>query len=174
VRGHDASGKPYVLLVDPTQRERPTDYYFDLNRRTGLHAGDVTHCYVTHEHGDHQAGLAYFPNATWCAAPGVAEALRGSDLIDGARVQAVQGEFLPGVCPIGLPGHTFTLHGLALVCGGKKVVVAGDAIMTRDHYRHATTEFEKDAALAAETIRALKIIADVVIPGHDNLIVNWR
>ena len=32
--------------------------------------------------------------------------------------------------------------------------------------------FEKDMAMAAETIRRIKRTYDVVIPGHDNLILN--
>lgn len=172
LRGADAEGRPYVLVVDPTLRESASDYYFDLNRRTGLHARDVTHCYVTHEHMDHQAGLAYFPDAVWCAAPPVAEALRDSPYIDGSRVRAVEGEFLPGVATLPLPGHTLGLHGLAFTHAGKRIVIAGDAVMTKFHYAHETTEFEKDRALAAETIRHLKRIADLVIPGHDNVIVN--
>ncbi len=159
--------------MDPTWRATASDYYFDLNRRTGLHYGEITHCYVTHDHTDHQMGLNYFPNAVWCAAPPVQAALAGSPHIDGARVQPVSGEFLPGLAPVALPGHTASLHGLAVRCAGRRVVVAGDAVMTGDHYAHETTEFELDAAQAAETIRMLKAGADVVIPGHDNLLINW-
>ena len=104
MRGTDAQGQPYRLIVDPTLREPPPDYYFDLNRRTGLHAADITHCYVTHEHMDHQAALAYFPGATWYAAAPVAEKLRGSEYIDGSRVVAVAGRVpawaaMPCLCP---------------------------------------------------------------------------
>lgn len=171
IRGTDAAGQSYVLLVDPTWRATASDFYFDLNRRTGLHADDVTHCFCTHPHADHQIGLGYFPNATWCAAPGVAEELRGSEHIDGARVQPVEGEFLPGVATIHLPGHTPTLHGVAFIFGGRRYVVAGDGVMTKTHFAEETTEFEKDAALAAETIRNLKASADVVVPGHGNVIL---
>jgi len=171
VRGTDAHGRPYRLLVDPTLREAATDYYFDLNRRTGLHAADITHCYVTHEHMDHQAALAYFPRAVWCAAAPVADRLRDSEYIDGSRVQAVLGQFLPGVYALPLPGHALSLHGLAFLHQGFRVVVAGDAVMTRHHWEHETCEFEQDAALAAQTIRLLKRSADIVVPGHDNLLV---
>ncbi|HHX64396.1 MAG TPA: MBL fold metallo-hydrolase [Chloroflexi bacterium] len=171
IRGCDAEGVPYALLVDPTLRSSASDYYFDLNRRTGLHARDITHCFVTHEHMDHQAGLNYFPNAVWYAAPPVAEALRSSEYIDGDRVVSVEGEFLPGVCAVPLPGHTYGLHGVAFVSQGLHCIVAGDAVMTRHHFARETTEFQKDAEMAAETIRHLKESADVVIPGHDNLII---
>lgn len=46
--------------------------------------------------------------------------------------------------------------------------------MTKNHFRDNTAMFEKDTAMAAETIRKIKETYDVVIPGHDNLILNDR
>lgn len=174
VRGRQADGSPFVLLIDPTLRLTPEDYYFDINRRTGLHAEDITHCFVTHSHYDHQAGLAYFPHAVWMAAESVAEELRNSPYLDGARVAGVTGEFLPGVYAVPLPGHVEHLYGAAFWSGGRRVVVTGDGVMTKNHFRDGTTMFERDAALAKETIRGLHAIADLIIPGHDNVIVNDR
>lgn len=174
VRGRDKEGNPFALLVDPTLRLSAEDYYFDLNRRTGLHPQDITHCFSTHAHFDHQVGLNYFPNAVWCAAKPVAEELRDSQFIDGSRVQGVEGEFLPGVAALPLPGHTPNLHGIACLCGGFRILIAGDGVMTRDHFREDTTQFGQDAKTAAHTIRKIKEAVDLVIPGHDNVIVQLR
>lgn len=174
VRGRQEDGKKFALLIDPTLRLCREDYYFDLNRRTGLHPEDITHCFCTHEHFDHQAGLNYFPDAVWMAGRAVAEELRSSVHIDGSRVRGVQGSFLPGVEAVSLPGHTYSLHGVAFRHQGKYVLAAGDAVMTKNHFRDNTAMFEKDTDLAAETIRRIKENYDVVIPGHDNLIINDR
>lgn len=174
VRGRQADGSPFALLVDPTLRHNAGEYYFDLNRRTGLHPEDITHCFSTHSHFDHQAGLNYFPYAQWMAADGVADELADSPYIDGCRVRKVHGEFLPGTEAVPLPGHTLTLHGVAFWHGGKHILVAGDAVMTQNHFRDQTTMFEADAGLAAETIRQIKGEYDIIIPGHDNMIVNDR
>ena len=80
---------PFRLLVDPTIRLTKEDYYFDLNRRTGLHPSDITHCFISHTHFDHQMGVNYFPNTKWLAATPVARALLGSEYIDGSKVIAV-------------------------------------------------------------------------------------
>ena len=174
VRGRMEDGSRFVLLIDPTLRVTPEDYYFDINRRTGLHREDITHCFVTHSHYDHQAGLNYFPDAVWYAAEPVAEELRSSEHIDGSRVAGVRGEFLPGVYALPLPGHMEHLHGAAFWADGRRVVVAGDGVMTRDHFRHQTSMFEQDSEEAAKTIRMLSDTADVIVPGHDNLIMNDR
>ncbi len=172
IRGRQADGREYVLVVDPTLRRSPEDFYFDINRRTGLSPEEVTHCFVTHEHFDHQAGLNYFPRAVWLAAEPVANKLLDSPYVDGGRVRVAAGEFLPGVAVLPLPGHTPGLTGVAFEEGGLKWVAAGDGVMTRDHFTFETSAFEQDSAMAAQTIRELKNLADIIIPGHDNLIVN--
>lgn len=163
---------PFRLLVDPTLRMTPEEYYFDLNRRTGFQPADITHCFITHRHFDHQVGVNYFPNAKWMAAKPTAEALCDSTYIDGSRVIGVENEFLSGVFAVPLPGHTMDLHGLAFLHNGKKVIVAADAAMTKYHYSHGTAEYTLDTEIVAATIEMIKNEADIVIPGHDNVIVN--
>lgn len=175
VRGKDGEGKPYTLIIDPTMRWTPEDYYFDINRRTGLHKEDVTHCYCTHHHLDHYDAFKYFPEAQWLAPEAVAEILAvEAKSIDGGKVQGVRGEFLPGLYALPLPGHTSSLCGLAFHWGGKRIVAAGDSVMTKYHFGAGTTDFQKDPELikkAAESIQNMKDSFDIVIPGHDNLIV---
>jgi glyoxylase-like metal-dependent hydrolase (beta-lactamase superfamily II) len=163
---------PFRLLVDPTIRLTKEDYYFDLNRRTGLQPSDVTHCFISHTHFDHQMGVNYFPNAKWLAATPVAKALLGSEYIDGSKVIAVGKEFLPGVVAVPLPGHTQALHGVAFLHNQKRIVVAADAVMTKQHYAHNTAEYTNDMETVAKTIKGLKRATDIVIPGHDNVIIN--
>jgi len=173
VRGAQRDGTPFRLLVDPTLRHTPADFYFDLNRRTGLRETDITHCFCTHQHADHCKAMNYFPAAEWLAAPATVRELQNGSNVDASRVRAVQGEFFDGVFAVALPGHTNSLHGVAFVHGGKRVVVAGDSVMTKHHYRDETTEYTKDPDTAAQTIRWLKAQADIVIAGHDGMIVNW-
>jgi len=190
VRGNDKNGKPYCLIIDPTTRKSPEEYYFDLNRRTGLRPEAITHCFATHHHFDHWHALRYFPNAQWFCGPGnkalIGEAVReaknaGKDPGDGEnpeidtdKITEVAGEFLPGVWALCLPGHTGELHGAAFISGGKKILIASDAVMTANHFRDRVTEFQSDEALrrqAAETINNIEESFDIVVPGHDNLII---
>lgn len=175
VRGTDAAGRPFVLLIDPTMRWTPPEFYFDLNRRTGLKPGQVTHCYCTHHHLDHYDALKYFPDAVWLAAEPVAGILRAeAKTVDGTRIRGVSGEFLPGIHAVPLPGHTDTLHGAAFRCRGKRILVAGDSVMTKNHLWNGTTEYQPDPAaceVAARTLADIRESFDIVVPGHDNLVV---
>ena len=174
VRGRDTDGKPYVLIIDPTVRLSAKDYDFDINRRTGLRLEDVTHCFVTHHHADHYEALQYFPGAMWMAETSVAEMIKESDEIDASGIKGVEGEFLPGAAAIPLPGHTDNIHGVAFISAGKKILIAADAVMSRHHFEHETTDFQPDPEkqkTAAQTIQSMKKNFDIVVPGHDNLIV---
>jgi glyoxylase-like metal-dependent hydrolase (beta-lactamase superfamily II) len=190
VRGRQQDGSDYCLIVDPTTRHSPEEYYFDLNRRTGLKPEAITHCFVTHHHFDHWHGLKYFPNAEWLTGTGnkalIIEASNqmkasgrepGDGLspeIDAERLREVAGEFLPGVYAIPLPGHTALLRGLAFRHDGKRILAAADGVMTSCHFKDRATEFQPDASMwptAAATIENIAESFDLVVPGHDNLIV---
>ena len=188
IRGKDTDGKDFFLIVDPTIRRSPEEYYFDLNRRTGLRPEAITHCFATHHHFDHWHGLKYFPGAVWLTGPGNRELIiqavknsAGTDPGDGLspeieaeRITETPGEFLPGVATVPLPGHTRDLHGIAFISGGEKILAAGDGVMTSYHFRDRATEFQPDSALvktAGQTIENIAESFDLVIPGHDNLII---
>lgn len=169
IRGKQKDGKPYALLIDPTTRNTPEEFYFDLSRRTGLGPKDITHCFVTHEHFDHIEGLSYFPNAIWFAEKNNLPWSGASMLVDKAKFISVEGEFLPGVYAYPLPGHTNTLCGVAFLYEGRRYIVAGDAVVSRHHFKDYANNFEDDVKQARLTQLEIKETFDVVIPGHDNL-----
>jgi carotenoid cleavage dioxygenase-like enzyme len=58
--------------------------------------------------------------------------------------------------------------------GGKKILMAGDGVMTAYHFKDRATEFQPDSAwvkTAGESIENMAESFDFVIPGHDNLII---
>jgi len=172
ITGKLADGSVYRLLVDPTLHGDAQGLDFSVNRRTGLHLSDVTHCFSTHHHADHVDGLLYLPGAKWLAPQGVIDAIADEGFR--AKLCPAFGEFLPGVVAVPLPGHTAALHGVAFSFGGKRMLVAGDAIMSRHHFAACRTEFQDDPMLIAraeQSIRDIKESFDVVLPGHDNLIL---
>jgi len=166
-------GDDFRLLVDPSLADAGT-MAAELDRRSGLKPGDITAVFMTHDHADHTAGLAHFPDARWLAAPGVAAILNASGRLS-RPVASVEGRLLDALDIIPTPGHTQTHYSLKLECEGMTVIVAGDAVMTRDFFRDRRGSFNaQDTALSARTIDALAAAADVVVPGHDNYFPTGR
>ncbi len=171
IRGKMEDGEEYALLIDPTTRNTSAEFYFELERRTGLKPNRITHLFCTHEHFDHIEGFSYFPDAKWLVPEKNRFAVGASMLIDKAKLISVNGEFLPGVYAVPLPGHTFGSHGIAFCYRNKKYLVAGDAVVSRHHLDHLANNFEDDIQAAIETQKMILQNYDCVIPGHDNIIV---
>ena len=161
------TGDGFRLLVDPAFADGDR-MAGQLNRRTGLTPEDITAVFVTHEHGDHHAGLRHFAKADWYAAPEAAEAINGAAKY-GKQMAAVTESVLEEIQVIHTPGHTPGHHSLRFTCQGQVVVIAGDAVMTRDFWGDRRGYFNsKDFGQASRTIEMLAETAEVIVPGHDN------
>jgi glyoxylase-like metal-dependent hydrolase (beta-lactamase superfamily II) len=167
------SGDGFRLLVDPSVADGE-QMAFELFRRTGSQPKEITHVFITHAHGDHHAGLRHFAQASWLAADGVAAAINASAKYS-RRVEPVADRLLDALDVVRAPGHTADHHGLRFDCDGLSIVIAGDAVMTRDFWRDGAGFFNSvDPELAARTIERLTEIADIIVPGHDNYILTQR
>ena len=161
------TGEGFRLLVDPPHVDHAL-MTTDLDRRSGIALKDVSAVFVTHEHGDHHAGLAHFPHADWFAAPPVADAINATTQYE-KHIEPVEINFLGAFGVIATPGHTASHHSLRFECDGVSVVIAGDAVMTRAHWFDRRGSWNStNLILAAESIGRLTQIADIVVPGHDN------
>jgi glyoxylase-like metal-dependent hydrolase (beta-lactamase superfamily II) len=158
------------LIVDPSPA--PALLEPMLLARTGLHPADIDAVFITHFHGDHRFGLELFPDVPWfMASAGLQEWAERSP-----HEEATFGRFLTaednlpgGIRLLPTPGHTMGHYALMADTRWGCLVVAGDAVMTRDFYRaeegfHNSVDFGQ----AADTIREIRRVADVLIPGHDN------
>jgi glyoxylase-like metal-dependent hydrolase (beta-lactamase superfamily II) len=161
------SGDGFRLLVDPSLKD-PEAMAHELDRRTGLKPDAISAVFVTRHHGDHHWGVEAFPQAEWWAA-GEVVALINENSSYSRPVQPAPPRLFDEIELLHTPGHTAEHHSLLLVCDGQTVVIAGDAVMTRDFYAHRQGYFNSVSFdTAAETIDAIGRTADVVVPGHDN------
>jgi glyoxylase-like metal-dependent hydrolase (beta-lactamase superfamily II) len=161
------AGAGFRLLVDPSLADA-AEMARELDRRTGAKPRDVTAVFVTHEHDDHVAGLAHFPEAQWLAAPAVAEILNRSGKLS-RRVEGAADRLFDAVEVIPTPGHTHSHHSLRFDCEGLSIVIAGDAVATRDFFRERRGYYNAvDFELSARTMDKLSALADIIVPGHDN------
>jgi glyoxylase-like metal-dependent hydrolase (beta-lactamase superfamily II) len=164
-------GKGFRLIVDPSL-SAADQMASELDRRTGLKPRDITAVFVTHEHSDHWFGLVHFPEARWLAAPAVAAALNRTNKLN-KPVEPTAVRLFAAVEVLPTPGHTQSHHSLRFDCDGLSVVIAGDAVPTRDFWRERRGYFNAvDFALSARTMDKLAALADVVVPGHDNYFLN--
>jgi glyoxylase-like metal-dependent hydrolase (beta-lactamase superfamily II) len=167
-----------AIVVDPSLQ--PAGMPSLLDRRPGLSIPEVDTVFLTHFHGDHRLGIDAFPQAEWLMAGEEISAWR-EDLpeYDGRRVlerlRAASAELAPDIALLATPGHTPNHYSLDLDAEGLRVVVAGDAVMTREFFLAREYYFntaDPDAAL--RSIEELAATADVIVPGHDNYFLNQR
>ena len=128
--------------------------------------------FVTHQHGDHWFGLTHFTDAKWLAAPEVATALNQTKKLP-RKVEAANGRLFDAIEVVPTPGHTTSHHSLGFDCEGLSVVVAGDAVATRDFWRERRGYYNcVDFDLSAKSMDKIAGLADLVVPGHDNFFLN--
>jgi len=164
-------GDGFRLIVDPSLASAEA-MARELDRRTGLKQRDVTAAFITHEHGDHWSGLTHFAEARWLAAPDVAAALNKTNKLP-KPVESATSRLFAELEIIPTPGHTRSHHSLRFDCDGLSVVVAGDAVPTRDFWLERRGYYNcVDFELSAKTMDHIADLADLVVPGHDNYFLN--
>jgi glyoxylase-like metal-dependent hydrolase (beta-lactamase superfamily II) len=160
-----------LVLVDPSvYPDRMTALLHD---QAGVRPEDVRFVYLTHCHGDHRYGLPAFPHARWLMAQAELDYWREratpdeQSLIE--RIEPTGSEPFAGVRTLHAPGHTPGTTALILDWRGKRVAIAGDAVMTEDHFRardgHSNST---DFGQVRDTIEQLAREMDVIVPGHGN------
>ena len=169
----------FSVVVDPGLP--PEEMVRVLDRRAGLTSGSIDMVFLTHFHGDHRVGLEAFPDADWRIAPSEFEHERSQlaasspdrELLE--RLRPAGSELIPGITVIETPGHSAGHASLVFESAGKRIAVAGDAVMTRNFFQHRDYYFNTvDPDAAVSSIRIIASAADIVVPGHDNYFLNRR
>jgi glyoxylase-like metal-dependent hydrolase (beta-lactamase superfamily II) len=167
-----------------------------LFERTGQGPETITDVFCTTLRPDGRRGLDVLAHAPWYAgetelewygrqlesAEASSERLTGEqaddlrgeiDLLK--RFRPVPEEFAPQVTRYPLFGATPGCTGLLLTPPTQTVVVAGPAVPTREHLQRGMVwEHAADREQAMETLGDLLELADIVIPGYDNLVIHPR
>ncbi len=176
-----------VVLVDPSL---PGELMVRrLHERSGLRPDQIDMVFLTSFNPTHRRGIEAFNDATWLIGERerevVARHLNGlleqgegvpADIVEAelallGRMDPAPDEICRAVHLFPMPGVTPGLCGL-LVAGLHTVVIAGDAVLTRDHLANGDIGDEvADREQATESLRDLLEVADIIVCGHDNLIV---
>lgn len=163
-------GADFRLLVDPSL-ENAEQMARELDRRAGLKPANITAVFITHEHADHYAGLAHFPEAQWLAGPQVASVLNASKKW-AKTIEPASGKLFEALDVLPTPGHTLSSTSLRFDYREHSVAVVGDAVATEDFWRERRGYFNcVDFELSAKSMDKIAKLADLVVPGHDNYFV---
>ncbi len=179
-----------AILVDPGLP--PQIIAARLQERSGLRPEAITHVFLTCFRPAHRWGLAAFDHAQWLIGETERETI-GHSLIhqhqqcqdaDTRRVLADEIALLKRftaapdrladrVDLFPLPGFTPGTCGLLLCELQRTTLIAGDAVATVEHLEHGRVprgayDVEQARASLTEAVE----IADLIVPGHDNLCVN--
>jgi glyoxylase-like metal-dependent hydrolase (beta-lactamase superfamily II) len=160
-------GPDFRLIVDPSLANAD-DMAHELERRSGLKPADISAVFITHEHGDHFAGIGHFENARWFAGPEVAKILNATRKF-AKPIEPASKKLFDALDVLPTPGHTMGLNSLRFDCNGHSVVAVGDAVATEEFWRERRAYYNSvNFELSAGSMDKIAAIADLVIPGHDN------
>ncbi len=179
-----------VILVDPALP--PQVVAARLNERSGLMPEAVTDVFLTNFRPAHRWGIRGFDHAKWWIAELEREAI-GAALVEQFKVEADEDarrmieqdiallkrcepapdRLAEQVDLFPLPGYTPGTCGLLLGFPAATVLIAGDAVATTEHLEQAKVlRGAWNVKQALESLAEAIEIADIIVPGHDNVIVN--
>ena len=165
------TGKDFRLIIDPSLVDESA-MVAELNRRTGLTPDKIDAVFITHQHGDHIAGLKHFQNAKWFAGAEVASELNKSGRYQN-KFEPAGISLFGAVDVIPTPGHTPGHHSLRFDYRGLSIVIAGDSIATKDFWDEKEAYYNvMDPVESKKSMEMIDSIADIIIPGHDNSFFN--
>jgi glyoxylase-like metal-dependent hydrolase (beta-lactamase superfamily II) len=173
-----------TILVDPALPAELLAYRLD--ERTGLKPAQIDIVFLTTFRPVHRLGLALFEKAEWLIGAAereaILETMRAAQLATAPAGAEIENELAllertkpapdkltPLVSLFPSPGATPGTCGL-LVSALRTIIVAGDAVVSREHYE-AGRVFERawNADVARQSFAEIVEIAEAIVPGHDNI-----
>ena len=182
--------KGMTILVDPSL---PAEVLVHrLEERSGLRPDQIDAVFLTSYTPTHRRGLQAFEEATWlmhedeiaAMAEHLNKALQettGDYEADPEEIEqelVLLGRFEKAPDKITERVHLFPSPGVTPGCSAllatlpRTWVIAGDAILSRDHHQNAQIyDRSLDAERARQSFAEIVEIAEVIVPGHDNQIL---
>ncbi|UCH88388.1 MAG: MBL fold metallo-hydrolase [Thermoplasmata archaeon] len=157
------------ILIDTGEPSRRLELLSALKKKAGMVPADINFLVVTHSHIDHVGNNELFVNANILAHKtdflGRGGKCFGITLIKEGYVISEQ----PRAYVIETPGHT--RGSISVIVESDKIyAITGDALPIEDNYKQwVPPGINIDPALAIKSMERIVKIADVIIPGHDNM-----
>ena len=183
-----------MILVDPSLPAPALEAH--LFERTGKLFADITDVFCTTLRPVHRRSIAAMDKARWWASQAELETHRqyieavsdSAHRLEADEEQDAQADlalierFSPAPDRFGEQVHIYPLVGPSLGSAGllltpqtTSVVIAGDAALTAEHVLAGRVwEGSADTKVAGSSLQDILEVADVIIPGHDNLMISPR
>jgi glyoxylase-like metal-dependent hydrolase (beta-lactamase superfamily II) len=180
-----------VLLVDPSLPPLMVD--IKLQERWGLTLADVTHVFLTSFDPDRRRTLQGLQHATWylhepeikAASAAIQQELllaEGDEELIGLlkehrdllhSFEVPNDKILEDVDLFPLPGYTPGSCGLLLPTPLRTILICGDTVATSEHLMQGSVlSTAANIELAQDSFKECVEIADVLVPGRDNVMLN--
>jgi glyoxylase-like metal-dependent hydrolase (beta-lactamase superfamily II) len=164
-----------------------------LYERTGLRPEQIDTVFLTNFRPAHRGGLSLFTRAKVYVHENEQQAFREryepmlQELAEGDETRgalkrelsvldschAAPDQLAPGVDLFPLFGYTAGTCGLLLALPTMTVMIAGDAVATQEHFLAGQVLPEPfDLEAAKQSLQEVYDIADLIVPGHDNLFLS--
>lgn len=167
------SGRGFHIIVDPSLADEKA-MSTELQRRTGLHPDQIDMVFITHQHGDHVAGLKHFQKARWVAGAETASILNKTVGFN-KQIEPAGKTLFGAIDVVPTPGHTPDHQSLRFDFNGMSVVVAGDSVATKDFWKERRAYYNvMDAEESKRSMEKIHLMADIIVPGHDNFFVDFE
>ncbi len=179
-----------VILVDPALPGQVVTAR--LAERCGLGPDDITDVFLTCFRPAHRWGVTAFDKARWLIGETEREAV-GQNLVERfqqeedeqtreviqqeiavlKRFEPAPDKIAPRVDLFPVPGFTPGCCGLLLSDTNATTLIAGDAVATAEHLEQGRVlRGAYDIEQAQQSFMEVVEIADVIVPGHDNIVLN--
>ena len=177
------------ILIDPSLPAVALEARFF--ERTGRRLDSVTDVFCTTLRPVHRRSIEALGEANWWASQAELEAYGETlkTLLDSAerlnpedartaeaelellqRFKPAPDKFTPQVHLYPLAGPSAGSAGLLLTPATTSIIIAGDAALTGEHVMHGQIwEGCANRELALESLQDLLEVADIIVPGHDNV-----
>lgn len=168
------SGRDCILVDPGVEWEKMRSL---LDRRCGLQIERVSTIFFTHLHADHRVDAAHYSGIRMVATKEEIQNNFEEAKKEGwfASLEAAKEELVPGIQVVRLPGHTKGCAGLAFDGRDGKVLIAGDAVMTRSFFDREQGYFNSYShEEARDSIRRIRKDYALIVPGHDIMFYNWE
>lgn len=180
-----------IMLVDPSLPGQMLNAR--LYERWGIDLSAVTHVFLTSFDPDRRRTLGDLGHATWfmhepeiqAAVLALRDELERAEgdtdltlLLEQHRnllgnFDVPQDTVLPGVDLFPLHGYTPGSCGLLLPTQTRTILLCGDTVATSEHLAQASVLSNcADIEMAQESFKECIEIADVIVPGRDNVVLN--